>query len=80
MEDPKTKPVEVVIYRCKIIYVKIQHHTTAPSITLLLLRACTRARAQRKQPHCLQSTTLQFIVQNFYITSSPSSTSIQQGP
>ena len=78
MEDPEAKPIKVVIYRCKIIDVKIQIHATAPSITLLLLRAW--AWTQRKQPHCLQSTILQFTVQIFSITNSPSSKAIQQSP
>jgi hypothetical protein len=79
MEDPEAKPIKVVIYRCKIIDVKIQHHATAPSITLLLLllRAWARTWTQRKQPHCLQSTILQFTVQIFSITNSPSSKAIQ---
>lgn len=60
VEDPESEPIEVVIYRREIVDIEVQKGASLFPITLLLVYARARAwaRAQREQPHCIESLTL----------------------
>lgn len=69
MENPETKPVEIIVNRSEIIDIQIQMNTPASFIFILLL--VRWARAQGKQSHIIttffSSTTLLQPTKNPYI-------------